>query len=99
MNRTRAQSAAGFALLHHVNPRGGGSCSNRIDAARAEKVAQNITGPELLALLIDAAERGGEDARRESSFQRARIVDEVRRLAEITDSLALHRFIEKEAAR
>lgn len=90
------RTAAGAALLFHVSS-SGGSHGPGIDEARAEAVAKKINGPELLALLENAAREGAEDADRRLSFGRARIIDEVRRLAEKSDSLALHLFIEKEA--
>lgn len=94
----RAHSAAGSALLHHVSPRGG-SFGASIDPQRAEQVAQTITGPELLALLVDTATRAMEDAEGARSSDRYRLLDGIRNLAETADSLAVHRFYERESAR
>lgn len=93
--RTAAQSVAGSVLLWHTS-RGGGSSGPGIDEQRAEKVAESITGADLLALLTRAAEEGAADRWNEAHFARWRMVDEVRRLAATTDSLSLHRFIERE---
>ncbi|KZE41390.1 hypothetical protein [Microbacterium sp. T32] len=93
--RTTAESIAGSVLLLHVSP-GGGSSGRGIDEPRADKVAETITGAELLRLLTRAAEEGTADRWNEAHFARWRMVEEVRRLATATDSLSLYRFIERE---
>ena len=92
-----AELAVGSALLFRKSPNGG-SHGRGLDQKRASTLAdEGLTGEELYALLLDVAKRAGELAEGQALDMRYRIVDEVRRLAEASDSLSLHRFIEKEA--
>jgi hypothetical protein len=89
-----AKYAVGAALLFRVS-KSGGSYGSPIDELRAnDAAARGMSGDELYALLLDVANRATEDAAREAEQQRYHIISEVRRLAEISDSLSLHRFIE-----
>lgn len=91
-----AKRAAAYALLKYESPNGGSYNEKSIDRNRAQRVAQKVTGPELLALLEVAATEAVKGMEQKLWFQRRRIIEEVRRLAMISDSYALHMFIERE---
>lgn len=89
-----AVRAVGAALLFRES-RNGGSFGAGIDEARAARVADDrLDGLELYALLLDVANRAVERSESEARFFKADVVREVKKLAERTDSLTLHRFIE-----
>jgi hypothetical protein len=95
--KENAERAVGSALLFRESPHGG-SYGNGIDRRRAKGLAaEHLDGEQLYELLMDVAMRAGEHAQEEIRHQRYRIVTRVRELAETTDSLSLHRFIEHEA--
>ena len=91
--------AVGSALLFRQSPTGG-SYGEDIDKKRANRLAEErLDGEALYALLLDVALRAAKAAEHESNTLRWRIVTEVQRLAETSDSLSLHRFIDKEVAK
>jgi hypothetical protein len=92
-----AKRAVGVELLLHTSP-GGGSHGNGIDEQRADLLAaERLDGEALYALMLNIANAAAKDTERYASSRSRRIIEHVRRLAEKTDSLALHRFIEAEA--
>lgn len=93
-----ARHAVGSVLLFRENPRGG-SYGDDLDKKRATRIAESHPdGDELYALLLAVAEKAAEEARSAHLFAKASLIHEVSRLAESTDSLSLHRFIEKWSA-
>ena len=93
-----AKRAVGTALLFRVS-RGGGSHGHGMDERRANDLAaEHLDGDALYELLLDVARRAAADADREAAWARSRIIDEARKVAVRSDSLSLHRFVEKYAA-
>jgi len=93
-----AVRSVGHTLLFHFSPRGG-SYGNDLDLKRATKLVQDgISGEELHALFLDVAREAAAAAFSELSFMQHRFIDEARVIAERSDSLSLHQFIEKYAA-
>lgn len=93
-----AISSVGHALLFHFSPRGG-SYGGDLDIKRAAKLVEDgISGEELHAFLIDVARETAAEAFSELSRMQQRFIEEARVIAERSDSLSLHQFIEKYAA-
>ncbi len=93
-----AKHAVGESLLFRIST-SGGSSGDGIDEHRAADIAaEGINGEDLYELLIDVARRATEDAEREVYWMKQRLLEGAAAVAEKSDSLTMHRFVEELSA-
>lgn len=91
-----ATDAITRALLYRVSPRSGGLITPDATAARVKREAgKGFTGEELMELLRQVALRAVEDADHQAHSFRSSVVHELDRVAEMSDSLTIHRYAEQ----
>jgi hypothetical protein len=92
---TAAKHAVGASLLFRIS-RTGGSLGYGADERRAAKIATDgIGGEELYELLLDVARRAADEVERELEWMKQRLLEGASDVAERSDSLSLHRFVQQ----
>lgn len=90
-----ARHAVGGSLLFRIS-RTGGNVGHGADERRAAKIATDgIGGEELYELLLDVARRAAEEVERNVHWVKQRMLQGASAVAENSDSLSLHRFVEQ----
>ncbi|WIB65276.1 hypothetical protein [Curtobacterium sp. MCBD17_040] len=93
-----AKHAVGSALLFRIS-RSGGNLGYGVDEARAAKIATDgIGGEELYELLLDVARRAAGEVDQDLGWIERRLLEGAQEVAEKSDSLSLHRYVERLAA-
>lgn len=95
---TAAKHAVGASLLFRIS-RTGGNLGYGADERRAAKIAHDgIDGEKLYELLLDVARRAADEVERELDWMKQRLLEGAAGVAERSDSLSLHRFVEQLSA-